>query len=85
MARHDTTLAKVLSKPPIANVKWHELSSLLKHLGFEEISGKGSRVKFYDRNKDVLIVCHRPHPSPDVDKGCLVDIANNLRSNGYIK
>ena len=42
---------------------FNELEALLGSCGFEKIEGAGSAVKFYHRQKDVLINLHKPHPS----------------------
>jgi len=87
MAKYDKALAKLCVKPTPADVKWSELKSLLEHLGFQMLpTGKtgGSRRKFYHKGKDALISCHCPHPSPDVDKGCVDDVVEHLRAYGLI-
>lgn len=84
MAAYKKTLEKMarLLTPP--DVKWSDLSSALIHLGYREISGTGSRVKFYHKEKDALICCHKPHPSPEVDKGCIADVVNHLKEHKFI-
>jgi len=44
----------------------------------------GSRRKFYNKNKDALIICHEPHPQPTVDKGCIADVIEHLKTYGFI-
>lgn len=86
MGKHEKTLAKICSKPTPCDVKWNELKGLLEHLGYEMLpKGKtgGSRRKFYHKEKDALISCHEPHPAPDVAKGCVDDIADHLKANGF--
>lgn len=85
MSKHAKALAKLCAKPPSADIKWDELKSLLEHLGYVLMTGSGSRCKFYCKEKNALIICHRPHPSPSVDKGCIADIAEHLRTYGFIK
>lgn len=84
MGTHEKVIAKLCSTPPPANVKWLELRGALIHLGYTEIKGKGSRRKFYHEEKDLLIICHAPHPSPDVDKGCIADIVAHLKEHRLI-
>lgn len=85
MSRHEKTLAKLRAKPPAADLKWDALKSLLLHLGFELLNGSGSRRKFYHRARNLLIICHEPHPSPNVDKGCVADVAERLKQYGWIE
>ena len=54
-------------------------------LGYELLKRKGSRRKFFNRQKNLLIICHQPHPNPDVDKGCVEDVVSHLIDNGIIE
>lgn len=84
MAAYKKTLEKMARVPTPSDVKWSDLSSALIHIGYQEISGAGSRVKFYHKGKDALICCHKPHPSPEVDKGCIADVVNHLKEHKFI-
>lgn len=84
MSKQSKALEKLCREPTPANFKWVELAGLLSSLGYEELSGSGSRKKFFHREKDLLIACHKPHPNPDVDKGCIVDVVKHLRENKFI-
>ncbi len=47
---------KLINKLLIAKTfKWSELATLLKLLGYKEIQGDGSRVKFDNGDPDALI------------------------------
>jgi predicted RNA binding protein YcfA (HicA-like mRNA interferase family) len=85
MSKTDKTIEKLLRRPPPSDLKWDEIKHLLEGLGYEIKNGKGSRRKFYNKERDLLICCHEPHPSPDVDKGCIADIASHLIDNGLIE
>jgi predicted RNA binding protein YcfA (HicA-like mRNA interferase family) len=85
MSKHAKALAKLGAASPPANLKWDELKALLEHLGYTMLKGAGSRRKFYHREKEALIICHRPHPSPNVDKGCVADVATHLKAHGFIR
>jgi hypothetical protein len=88
MSKHEKTLARLSATPIPANIKWDELTGVLKYLGYTPLkSGKsgGSRRKFCHKEKDALILCHEPHPSPDVDKGCIADVVEHLKTYGFIK
>lgn len=84
MTKHQKALAKLMISPTPANIKWEELKGILEHLGYTMLSGGGSRRKFFHARKNVLIICHAPHPSPDVDKGCIADVVEHLKRNGFI-
>lgn len=85
MSKHQKALARLCANPPPSNLKWAELKTVLEHLGYEMLKASGSRRKFYHPGKQALISCHEPHPSPNVDKGCVVDVVDHLRSYGFIK
>jgi len=84
MSKHEKALEKISSIPPRSDIKWEELRGLLEHLGYKMLKGQGSRRKFFHKDKNALIICHQPHPSPDVDKGCIRDVAEHLRAYGFI-
>lgn len=84
MSKHQKALDRLTAKPPPADFKWSELKGLLERLGYEMLANSGSRRKFVHRGTKALIICHEPHPSPDVDKACLADIVDHLAQNGLI-
>jgi predicted RNA binding protein YcfA (HicA-like mRNA interferase family) len=84
MSKYTKALAKLCTKPPPADLKWDELRAILEHLGYRLLKGAGSRRKFYHEQKDALIICHCPHPSPNVDKGCVADVVTHLKKHGFI-
>ena len=71
MSKKDKLLIKFLENPPRKDLTFKELSTLLLSLNFEKIEGAGSAVKFYNKEKDLLIDLHKPHPS-DILKVYLV-------------
>jgi predicted RNA binding protein YcfA (HicA-like mRNA interferase family) len=84
MTRHSKALTRLSSIPPPSSLKWDELKAVLEHLGYTVVKGSGSRRKFYHKEKDDLIICHEPHPSPNVDKGCICDVVEHLRAAGFL-
>ena len=71
MSKKDKILTKFLENPPRRDLTFKELTTLLLSLDFEKIEGAGSAVKFYNKEKDLLINLHKPHPS-DILKVYLV-------------
>ena len=57
---------------------WQELVTLLKFLGFEEIQGSGSRVKFDDGIAEHMINLHRPHPGNRLKRYAIKQIITRL-------
>ena len=77
--KHQKTLALIYSHPISSNIKWHDIEALLIGLGAKISEREGSRVGiklFSDRR-----VFHRPHPSPNTDKGAVASIREWLREN----
>ncbi len=63
MSKKNKLLTKFLEVPPKKGLTFNELETLLISCGFSKIEGSGSAVKFYHKEKDVLINLHKPHPS----------------------
>jgi predicted RNA binding protein YcfA (HicA-like mRNA interferase family) len=85
MSKQAKTLAKLGSSPPPADLKWSDVRAALEFLGYRMIKNSGSRRKFVHPETKALIICHKPHPSPNVDKGCVADVAEHLRAHGLIR
>lgn len=84
MSKHQKSLERLCANPPASNIKWQELKGVLEHLGYTLLKNSGSRRKFFHPEKKALIICHQPHPSPNVDKGCVADVIEHLKINGFI-
>lgn len=85
MSRHEKSINRLCTNPPPADFRWSELVSVLERLGYELVPNGGSRMKFIHRGKNALIICHKPHPDPNVDKGCIKGVVEHLRTYGLIK
>ena len=80
MTKRKKLLERLLSKPK--DFEWSELRTLLTGFGYEEISGAGSRVKFYDSKSGSLISLHKPHPSNIVKEYILDQVIEVLEGRG---
>jgi hypothetical protein len=85
MSKHEKLLSKLQRAPPPSDFKWSELRTLLIHLGYTPLNNSGSRRKFFHQDSGAVICCHEPHPLPNVDKGCIVDVVQHLKNYGFIK
>ncbi|GKX54400.1 hexulose-6-phosphate synthase [Leminorella grimontii] len=80
--RQYSTLAQIFKTPALAGIKWKEIESLIIALGGEVKEGRGSRIKFFLAGS--IAHFHRPHPSPDTDKGAVVNVRDWLMSLGVM-
>ena len=76
MGRRDKLIAKLKTIP--ADFTWQELTALLKTLGYQEVQGSGSRVKFDNGNTDQMINLHKPHPGNIVKRYALRQLIEKL-------
>jgi len=78
--KHIVTLELIFSRPISANVKWRDIEALFVALGAEISEREGSRVgvKLFGERR----VFHRPHPSPNTDKGAVASVREWLERNG---
>ncbi|KHE92646.1 MAG: type II toxin-antitoxin system HicA family toxin [Candidatus Scalindua rubra] len=75
--KYKKTLELIFSRPVSGNVNWSDVVSLLKALGAEvDESRKGSRVGILLNGN--VIIQHKPHPSPNMDKGAVESLRNFL-------
>lgn len=65
-SKHADTLAAVLTKPTLANIKWSAIEGLLLALGATLREGQGSRVSFVLDGR--IFSAHRPHPGKEAKK-----------------
>lgn len=84
MSKHQKALDRLRARPPASDIKWNELKSLLEHLGYKMLTNNGSRRKFFNPTTEALIICHQPHPSPNVKKSCIVGVVAHLEAYGLI-
>lgn len=78
--KYQRTLELVYSRPASGNVRWTDIEALLRELGAEFEEREGSRLEVYLFG--VVRVFHRPHPSPDTDKGAVAAVRKWLEDNG---
>ena len=78
--KHQRTLDLLFARPASANVQWRDIEALLVELGAEVSEREGSRVAVVLFEE--VRVFHRPHPSPNTDKGALASIRKWLAQHG---
>lgn len=77
---HRATLEQIFSRPVSGSIRWADIEALFIALGGEVTEREGSRVGVF--LFDQIRVFHRPHPSPDTDKGAVAGIRKWLEENG---
>ena len=78
--KHKKTLELIFSQPVSVNIKWPDIESLFKALGAKISEREGSRIGVVLFGE--IQVFHRPHPSPNTDKGAVSSIRKWLKKNG---
>lgn len=74
--KHLKTLCQIYARPTSANIPWSDIEALFKSLGARVSERAGSRVAVVLFGE--VRVFHRPHPSPNTDKGAVASIRNWL-------
>lgn len=70
--KHQRTLVSIYNRPTSGNIPWKDIESLFKALGADVSERAGSRVAVVLFGE--VRIFHRPHPSPQTDKGAIVSI-----------
>ena len=78
--KHQRTLELIFTRPVSANVRWADIEALFIELGGQMAEREGSRVGVFLFGE--VRVFHRPHPSPDTDKGAVASIRKWLDEHG---
>ena len=78
--KHQKTLDLIFTRPISGNIKWKDIESLFLELGADISEAEGSRigVRLFGERR----VFHRPHPTPNTDKGAIASIRRWLEVNG---
>ena len=75
-------LAKLLNRK--ASFSWPDLVTLLVGLGYRQIEGDGSRVKFDNGNPHAMINLHKPHPGNELKAYVKRQVIEHLKAGGSI-
>ena len=74
------TLELIFHRPVSGSIKWTEIEALFIELGANVQEREGSRIAVVLFGQ--VKVFHRPHPSPDTDKGAVASARKWLDENG---
>ncbi len=76
---------KLIQKLLLAKTfKFSELVTLLKMLGYTELQGDGSRIKFDNGKPEDLINLHKPHPGNEMKVYVVKQVKKKLQNGGLI-
>lgn len=78
--RHRAVLEAIYARPTRGTIRWSDIEALFVSLGAEVSEREGSRVGVVLFGE--VRVFHRPHPSPETDKGAVASIRTWLEANG---
>lgn len=85
MSTAEKLLGKLISKPIPRDFLWTDLVTLLRKLGYQEISGNGSRRKFIHLDTKKIIAMHEPHPDKNLRVYQVGLVVDSLKEAGLIK
>ena len=78
--KHQRTLKLIFARPVSGGLPWRDVEAHLVELGAEVSERAGSRVAVVLFGE--VRVFHRPHPSPDTDKGAVASIRKWFEEHG---
>ncbi len=78
--KRQKTLDAIYARPVSANIQWRDIEALFVDLGADISEREGSRIAVV--LFDEVRVFHRPHPSPDTDKGAVASIRKWFEQHG---
>ena len=82
MSKDEKLLAKLMNDQ--VSFTWPELVTLLRRLGYRQIEGSGSRVKFDNGDPAAMINLQKPHPGNELKTYIKRQIVEQLKSGGLI-
>lgn len=82
MSKQEKLLAKLFNKQ--AGFAWQELVALLSSMGYRQLQGDGSRVKFDNGNPQAMINLHKPHPGNELKAYVKRQVIEHLKAGGLI-
>jgi len=62
MSKKEKLIEKFMAKPLRRDLTYEELEKLFEMLGYIKKEGKGSRVRFSNREIGDIFTMHKPHP-----------------------
>ena len=76
------TLDALFAHPTSGNIQWRDIEALFRELGADITEREGSRVAVFLFGE--VRVFHRPHPSPNTDKGAVASVRKWIEQHGVV-
>lgn len=84
MSQIDKLIEKLIKTPAPRDFSWAQLQKVMKHFGYKELEGNGSRKKFVHPETKHKVLLHKRHPDSTLIGAQIVDIIDALKSQGYL-
>jgi hypothetical protein len=86
MTQSQKALERIKVLPTPSDVRWEELVSVLRSLGYTLLPAKkgGSYRRFHNKETDHVIQLHEPHPANVVKKCYIKAVVEVLKEQGLI-
>lgn len=84
MSRIQKLIADFTRSPSPKDFAWDEVVKILRHFGYEEIEGSGSRKKFVGGGKHKILL-HKRHPDSTLLAYQIEAVVEALTLQGHIK
>lgn len=82
MSQIEKAIEKFINSP---FPKWDDVVNVLGRLGYAKIEKEGSRIEFWNKEKNSSILLHKPHPGNTIKTYTKKDIIEKLKKSGFIK
>ena len=77
MGKRDKLIEKLNSE---SEFTWNDLERLMTLLNFVKIEGAGPRVKFFNKDTNIIIKIHKPHPDKAIKDYVRKEILARLKN-----
>ncbi|MFJ7144291.1 type II toxin-antitoxin system HicA family toxin [Pseudomonas protegens] len=84
MSQIEKVLEKLTKTPAPRDFTWAQLQKVMKHFGYKELEGNGSRKKFVHPGTKHKVLLHKRHPDSTLIGAQIEDIIEALKSQGYL-
>ncbi len=79
MTKRDRLIEKFLTKPYRKDLTFDELEKLFSILRYTKKEGRGSRVRFSNRETGDVFIMHKPHPGNILRSYVVKEVYNKLK------